>query len=162
MNAWRTMRSRLAFLLCVILVLPLVIVFTAFASSETEKDSLIVGVPVDRCPVFYVEPHSGEIAGIGIDLMKAAAEEAGYAVTFRALDEETLKEALDNEKYDLIMPFGSAISSASGRQSVVSENLLMTPFTLVTRGNRNLPELESENRCGPHAGPGPCGREKGT
>ena len=40
------------------------------------------------------------------------------------------------------MPFGSAITSASGQQIVVSDNLMQTPFTFVTRGNSDLPPMD--------------------
>ena len=110
-------------------------------------DTITIGVPTDRCPVFYRDADTGEVTGIGVDLMRAAAEEAGYAVTFRAIEEDTLKKALDNEAYNVIMPFGSAIASASGRSSVVSDNLTQTPFTLVTENNGELPSL-NELRVG--------------
>ena len=110
-------------------------------SDQKDADSLTVGVPVDRCPVFYVDSETGEIAGIGADLMRAACEEAGYTVSFRQIGEATLKEALDNEEYDLVMPFGSAIDSAKGQPVIVSENLFQTPFTFLTEGKRNLPPL---------------------
>ncbi len=105
--------------------------------------TLTVGVPVDRCPIFYRDADTGEIAGIGVDLMHIAAEEAGYTAVFKPIEERTLKDALDNGAYDVLMPFGSAITSASGRPSVVSENLLQTPFTLVTDDKRKLPPLNS-------------------
>lgn len=111
----------------------------AFATRET----LTVGVPTDRCPMFYPDAETGEIVGIGVDLMRAAAEEAGFAVEFRAIKEKTLRDALDNGEYDLVMPFGSALNSASGKPSVVSENLFQTPFTLVTAGKGNLPPLNA-------------------
>ena len=91
--------------------------------ASASGDTLTVGVPTDRCPVFYRDADTGEITGIGVDLMRAATEEAGYAVAFKAMEEGTLKEALDNETYSVVMPFGSAIASASGRSSVVSDNL---------------------------------------
>ena len=115
--------------------------------QATSGDTLTVGVPTDRCPVFYRDADTGEVTGIGVDLMRTAAEKAGYAVTFKAIGEETLKQALDNEAYNIIMPFGSAIASASGRSSVVSDNLTQTPFTLVTENNGELPPL-NELRVG--------------
>jgi EAL domain-containing protein (putative c-di-GMP-specific phosphodiesterase class I)/GGDEF domain-containing protein/ABC-type amino acid transport substrate-binding protein len=108
---------------------------------------LTVGVPTDRCPIFYIDDKTGEITGIGVDLMLAAAENSGYSVSFVAIEEETLKDALDNDKYDLIMPFGSAIASSSGKASVVTENLLQTPFTLVTIDN-NKPETLNHLKVG--------------
>ena len=111
------------------------------AAGADKSEELTVGVPVDRCPVFYVDPDTGEIVGIGVDLMRAAAEHAGYSVTFKSIEEESLKEALDNPEYDIVMPFGSAITSASGQKSVVSDNLIQTPFTLVTDGKRDIPLL---------------------
>jgi diguanylate cyclase (GGDEF)-like protein len=112
------------------------------AAAGGKGDPLTVGVPVDRCPVFYSDAKTGEAVGIGVDLMRTAAEEAGYDVTFRPIREGTLKEALDNPEYDVLMPFGSPVPSASGQKTIVSENLTQTPFTLVTEGNReNLPPL---------------------
>lgn len=108
------------------------------ASGEEAGDSLIVGVPTDRCPVFYLNADTKEITGIGTDLMRLAAENAGYSVSFKAVEEETLKDALDNPSYDLIMPFGSAIPSSSGKASIVSDNIMRTPFTLVTADSRSI------------------------
>ena len=113
-----------------------------FASSESNNNTKItVGVPADRCPMFYIDNDSGEIVGIGVDLMKSAAKEAGMDVTFVEISEQNLKEALDNAVYDLIMPFGSAIESASGMPSVVSDNLIQTPFTLVNTGKHVVSDV---------------------
>lgn len=128
-------------LLCIAIILGSVFALPSFAGGEAGPAALTVGVPTDRCPVFYRDSNSGQIVGIGADLMRYAASEAGYAVVFREIGEETLKEALDNSEYDVVMPFGSPISSASGRSSVVTDNLFRTPFTLVTEGNRTLPPL---------------------
>ncbi|MBR5926649.1 MAG: transporter substrate-binding domain-containing protein, partial [Firmicutes bacterium] len=108
-----------------------------FAGDEV----LTVGVPVDRCPVFYKDYDNSEIIGIGADLMRAVAEEAGYKVEFKAIESGSLKDALDNPDFDIVMPFGSALSSTSGKASVVSDNLFQTPFTLVTTGKSELPPL---------------------
>ena len=113
------------------------------AEGENKDHALTVGVPVDRCPVFYQDSATGEIVGIGVDLMRAAAENAGYDASFIRIKEATLKEALDNEDYDVVMPFGSAIPSASGKPSIVTDNLIQTPFTLVTKGNGDLPQLNN-------------------
>ena len=126
-------------LLCMLPVLLCLI--CAAAASEGTGEVLSVGVPVDRCPIFYLDEKTNEIIGIGADLMRAAAENAGYAVEFRRITEGTLKEALDNGDYDVVMPFGSAIASASGHPTVVSDNLFQTPFTIVTEGKRALPEF---------------------
>ena len=48
---------------------------------------------------------------------------------------------MDNEKYDVIMPLGSAIPSTAGKRTVVTENLTQTPFTLVTENKKDLPPL---------------------
>ena len=64
--------------------------------------------------------------------MRIAADKAGYTADFIYIEEETLKEALDNDSYDVVMPFGSAIPSAAGYKTIVSDNLFRTPFTLVT------------------------------
>ncbi len=140
MNTVRHRKRRiLAALLCALAVF-------AFGAANAEKTegSLTVGVPTDRCPIFYIDPETGAITGIGVDLMRTAAEAAGYTdVTFTAIREATLKEALDSSAYDVLMPFGSAITSAAGQASAVSENLIQTPFTLVTEGNHTLPPLNT-------------------
>ena len=129
-------------LLCVAILL-VIFVMPVLADSEKEADEvLIVGIPVDRCPIFYPDPSTGEPVGIGVDLMRFAAAEAGYNTSFLFIREANLKEALDNDSYDLVIPFGSAITSASGQQIVVSDNLMQTTFTFVTRGNSDLPPMD--------------------
>ena len=138
------MKKRLlTVLFCALLVLTTVVLpgLSAFAAADGEP--LTVGVPTDRCPLFYLDAETGEIVGIGVDLMRTAAEEAGYTAVFKAITEPTLKDALDSASYDILMPFGSAVTSASGKASVVSDNLVQTPFTLVTEGTRELPPLNA-------------------
>ncbi|MBQ6914246.1 MAG: diguanylate cyclase, partial [Kiritimatiellae bacterium] len=72
----------LTVLFCALLLLPCAA--PVFAEANAPREKLTVGVPVDRCPVFYQE-DTGEIVGIGVDLMRAAAEAAGYDATFRAI-----------------------------------------------------------------------------
>ena len=139
----RTIRVMLSTLLLAALFL-----CAAPAFGEQNGDALTVGVPVDRCPVFYRDAETGEIVGIGVDLMRAAAEKAGYAVSFRAIEEKTLKDALDNPAYDVVMPFGSAISSASGQPSVLSDALTQTPMTLLTEGGRKQMPALNQLRVG--------------
>ncbi len=127
------------------LVLSLFLVLTCFLTvyGEEDGDVLIVGVPTDRCPIFYQDAGTNEITGIGVDLMKIAAENEGYTPSFVAIQEATLKDALDNDAYDVILPFGSAIPSTGGKKSIVSYNLMETPFTLVTEGTGNIPHFNS-------------------
>ena len=134
-------RSLIATIICLTMALSCFIMPAPAAAGESGNHVLTVGVPVDRCPVFYLDAGTGEITGIGVDLMRTAAENAGYAVSFIRVREATLKEALDNEAYDIVMPFGSAVPSAAGKPSIVTENLIQTPFTLVTKGNGTLPQL---------------------
>ena len=126
-------------------VLTIFMVFFSLSSNsvkaEDNKEELIVGVPINRCPMFYVDNNSDEVIGIGIDLMKIAAENAGYKVSFTIIKEETIKDALDSDFYDVVMPFGSAIKSSKGKTSIVSDNLFETPFTLVTNGNVTTPSF---------------------
>ncbi len=134
-------RRVFSLLLCALTVL-LLAVPAAASADETDGQPLTVGVPVNRCPLFYLDEDSGEIQGIGVELMRNVAEKAGYTATFRVIQEETLKQALDADTYDVIMPFGSAITSASGQQSIVTENLMQTPFAFVTRENSTLPPMD--------------------
>ena len=134
------LRKRIITSLCMLAILCCWAISSLVSYAESEE-YLIVGVPTDRCPMFYFDENAGMITGIGADLMAAAAKEAGYTAVFRALDEKNLKDALDNPEYDVIMPFGSAIQSSSGNPSVVSDNLIQTPFTLVTFNKNDLPEM---------------------
>lgn len=113
------------------------------AHGESAGESLTVGVPADRIPMFYEDSETGEVKGIGVNLMRAVATEAGYTVSFQPIKEQNLKYALDSEAYDVVMPFGSALPSASGKQSVISDSLMQTPFTLVTMDNhgREIPPI---------------------
>ena len=113
------------------------------ASSDSPTQEFTIGVPIDRCPMFYIDSDSGEIVGIGVDLMKSAANEAGFEVVFKAISEPNLKEALDNTEYDLVMPFGSAVTSASGDATIVSENLIQTPFTIVNTGKQSISDISA-------------------
>ena len=113
------------------------------ASTDSQATEFTIGVPVDRCPMFYIDSDSGEIVGIGVDLMKSAAKEAGFEVVFKAISEPNLKEALDNTEYDLVMPFGSAVTSASGDATIVSENLIQTPFTIVNTGKQSISDISA-------------------
>ncbi len=125
--------SLICFLLCTI---------TVFASDlDNSGEKLIVGVPADRCPVFYIEDETGEVTGIGVDIMRHVAEKAGFSATFVNIREADLKQALDNEDYDVVMPFGSAITSSSGQSIIVSDSIMQTPFTLVTVASQNLTEI---------------------
>ena len=137
----------LSAVLCVFAALFLALVPVCFAAGAPAPDALTVGVPTDRCPVFYLDAETGESTGIGVDLMRSAAQAAGYTVTFQPITEGTLKDALDNPDYDVVMPFGSAVPSASGQSTIVSENLIQTPFTLVTQGSHAMPPL-NELRVG--------------
>ena len=143
----RSSRTKAA-MLSVLLLTALTLCCAAPALAEQDGEPLTVGVPANRCPVFYLDADTHEIAGIGVDLMRAAAEAAGYAVSFRTIEEKTLKDALDNPAYDVIMPFGSAIPSASGRPSVLSDALTQTPMTLVTEGGRKQMPALNQLRVG--------------
>ena len=130
--------------ICCLLAVLLCLALPALADGEGGAETVTVGVPADRCPVFYEDAETGGLVGIGVDLIRAAAEAAGLRAEFRVIGEATLKEALDNGEYDLVMPLGSAVSSAAGRPTVVTDNLIRTPFTLVTLNRRSeLPPLNS-------------------
>lgn len=131
-------------LACLIVAFSCVSVANPSAHGKITGKVLTVGVPMNRIPVFYKDSETGKVTGIGVDLMRAAAEEAGYDVSFRPIEEKNLKHALDNDAYDVVMPFGSNLSSASGKQSLISDNLMQTPFTLVTmdKSDKELPPID--------------------
>ena len=118
-------------------------VLAAAAPEQNNGETLTVGVPANRCPVFYRDAETDEITGIGADLMRYAAEKAGYNVAFRPIQEKSIKEALDNKAYNVVMPFGSVISGSWGHPAIVSDSFMQTPFTLVTEGKRKTPPLDT-------------------
>ncbi|MCR5402880.1 MAG: EAL domain-containing protein [Butyrivibrio sp.] len=144
MKVMKTLKRCSIFILCLLSLLRWELTVQSDLGNN-DTDVLVVGVPADRCPVFYLDPETKETTGIGVDLMRVAAEEAGYSVSFKIISEKTNKDALDNPEYDIIMPFGSAIKSSSGKESIVTENLIQTPFTMVTKGNKNLPAINESH-----------------
>lgn len=134
-------------LICLCLISLSIIMTGIDSSAKAAKDSLVVGVPGDRCPMFYVDDQSGEVIGIGADLMQEASKEAGYSVSFKVIEESDLKAALDNPDYDVLMPFGSAVVSFAGNKSIVSDNLIQTQFILVTTKRGDIPPM-NELRVG--------------
>ena len=141
MKGTRITNRLLTSLFCLFVALACIVTSVNAASGKDDGGNLTVGVPADRCPVFYRDAKTNEITGIGVDLMRSVAAKAGYHVTFRFVEEKTLKDALDNKAYDAVMPFGSAVAGASGHPTIVSDNFIQTPFTLVTEGKREIPPL---------------------
>lgn len=113
------------------------------STAASSRDTLVVGVPTNRCPVFYIDESTQETVGIGVDLITEVANNAGYDVVIENISENNIKDALDNDKYDIVMPFGSSITSSLGKEAIVTDNLMETPFTLVTTKNASLPNLDA-------------------
>lgn len=143
MSLGRISKKLPVLLACLIAVVTCASMVIPSVYGKSTDKVLMVGVPADRIPIFYKESKTGEVKGIGVDLMRSAAEEAGYEVSFKPIGEKNLRHALDNETYDLVMPFGSVLRSASGKKSIVSDSLMQTPFTLVTLDNngREMPPI---------------------
>ena len=70
------------FLLCAVIMLSSGSAPAHAGEDKSEGDVLTVGVPANRCPVFYKDPDTGKLAGIGVELMRIAAEKAGYSAVF--------------------------------------------------------------------------------
>ena len=114
----------------------------AFAApADVSNNVLTVGVDANRCPITYVDPDTGEIVGIGADVLRSAAENAGMEISFVQIKEKNMKEALDNEAYDMLMPFGSAIQSPSSTPAFVSESLFDVPFATVTKKGNSVSDI---------------------
>ena len=112
MKSIRTKITLLTSLFCMVILLAF-IVMPVFADFEEAGDALIVGVPADRCPIFYPDSNTGEPVGIGVDLMRLAAAEAGYNASFRFIKEANLPEALDNTEYaELLYRSGQGLPSS--------------------------------------------------
>ena len=49
------------------------------AQTKDADEVLTVGVPADRTPVFYRDPDTDEITGIGVELMRIVARYPLYS-----------------------------------------------------------------------------------
>ena len=130
--------KRFAALLTVVMIV-LSCSFEAFAAKDeflTKK--VTVGVMTNLCPNIYLDSKTGEVVGIGADLVRYSCREAGYTVEFKQVAEENLKAALDNDAYDVVVPFGSAISSAEGKPTIVTDPLFQNPVTIVTLKKKRI------------------------
>ncbi len=134
--------NRILILLICIFIMHVSIAMSSYYAAAAKK-TLTVGVPVDRCPMIYVDSKTDKIVGIGVDLLSEVGEAAGYKMRFKAIKEENLKAALDNRDYDLVMPLGSTITSASGQQTIITDSLVETPMTLVTVNKQALPNFNN-------------------
>ena len=79
MNKHKQLKSLIlsipAVIICVVFVNDFVL--SPIMADVAEDEVLTVAVPTDRCPIFYIDQTTGEITGIGVDLMRIAAEDAG-------------------------------------------------------------------------------------
>jgi len=115
-----------------------------------------VGVPTDRCPMSYIDSTTGKITGIGVNLFTLAAENAGYEAEYISLNEESLKDALDDSSYDLVLPFASTMESTAGETCIFTNSLIDSPFTfaivkgktLDTKGSIQVGMLNSMSSLG--------------
>lgn len=131
-----------------LIFIPLIILYLLLGlfsniSMAKENDIIIVGVTTDRCPMIYIDKDSGEIIGIAIELLKEAAKNSNLNIEFRSLSEANYKDALDNPEYDILMPLGSAITSTNGKQSIITNTIVDTPFTFVTLKSNNISDIEN-------------------
>ena len=65
--------GRIPGLLCAAILLLSCLFSLSPALSEAGSEALTVGVPTDRCPVFYTDAETGGIIGIGADLIRIEA-----------------------------------------------------------------------------------------
>ncbi len=103
-----------------------------YVISASAGEKLVVGVPADRCPIFYIDEETGKEVGIATDFVKLAAQNAGYEVEIRTITESDVNAALDNTEYDIVVPFAGATTSAQGRIAIATDNIAEAPFTLLT------------------------------
>ena len=90
MKEKRIIGRYLFFIICILTMLLWRI--PALAGSEADDmNTLTIGIPADRCPLFYLDDETGEPIGIGVDLMRTAAEKAGYIASFKFISEKTVR-----------------------------------------------------------------------
>ena len=63
LKGWRTTERIVAALICAAIALSCASAAIQAASGGSDGDTLVVGVPVDRCPVFYRDADTGMITG---------------------------------------------------------------------------------------------------
>ena len=102
-----------------------------------------VGVPEDRCPISYIDPDTGEFAGIGVDLMKLVAEKSGLTFSYSTIPSGTsVTDALLDPTYDIVIPTVDE-SHYQGEQPLYISHSLMDMSVLVAVSNAN--KLNSSN-----------------
>ncbi len=85
-------------LVCYVLLLPMDVSATStgmeHASIELtaqerdfcdRTDEIVIGCPVDNCPLLFQNKKTGQIEGIGIDILNMISEETGIAFRYQAL-----------------------------------------------------------------------------
>jgi len=108
-------------------------------SIDAENSKVIrVGVPTDRCPMSYVDAETGQITGIGIDIFTLAAKNAGYEAEYVSVNEESLKDALDDNNYDVVLPFATTMNSTAGKTAIFTSSLIDSPFTFAIVKGKTL------------------------
>ena len=113
--------------------------FSLTSSAETDE-TITIGVYPDHCPMFYID-KTNKIVGIGADLLKEIAKEAHLKIQFEIIKESSLKEALDNTKYDLIVPFSNLIINDTDKPAITSNTIMEAPFVFVTLDTKNLKDI---------------------
>ena len=77
-------------LFCLFLGMPIGNSNTVQATNITivPNEKLVIGIPDNRCPIFYRDQKTGKSIGIGTDLIRKAAVNAGYNPEFVFIKEK--------------------------------------------------------------------------
>lgn len=106
------------------------------ASPEpSDKDPLVVGLNFQNAP-FSID-ENGKLSGYNIDIAAALAQEMGTSVSFVDVgNTDGIDELRRNQKIDIIMSPGSAVSTPEGIDVVVRNYNANAPglFTLTSNG----------------------------
>ena len=102
-----SLKSKIASFILIIILASLPFCSEAFAYEK--EQNVVIGVPTNRCPMFYIDEDTNELAGIGIDLLHKIDQNCDLSFTIIPIEEYRPKQALDNPRYDITMPFGSKI-----------------------------------------------------
>lgn len=110
---------------------------TEFTKAEAEyiasHGTIRVGMPESRCPVSYLDPDTGQLTGIAVDLMNLIQQTSGLSFSYVPIPEGmTVGKALQNTSYDIVFPSTDASHYKGALALYISAPLLDTSVIIAT------------------------------
>jgi len=101
-----------------------------------------IGVPDDRKPMFYRDKKTGELTGIGIEIMNAVGKYTGLKfqyISAGSMNDEV--EALASGKYDIVMPVPNSMTSNANGPLWISTPFIQANAAIVTIPGKEIKDI---------------------